>query len=109
VLYTAEAVEHAVATAYAAGERAEVLALLAGYARGATFPAPEVQLAILALAQLVPPGERRAAVAGGVQLANVDPRDVLAAAYWPDQVGAPHTREAVRQAYRQLGVRHPPA
>jgi hypothetical protein len=108
MVFTAEAVEHAVATAYPDGERAAVRTLLSGYVPYAAFPAPQVQLAILALGQLSPPGERLAAVASGVQLANLDPRDVLAAAQWPEQVGAPHTRAAVRRAYRQLGFPHPP-
>jgi len=104
---TPEVVEQAVAAAYPPDERAAVLALLGGYARGATFPAPEVQLAVLALAELGPPPDRAAAVAAGVRLANLDPREVLAAAYWPDQGGAPHTRADVRAAYRRLGVRPP--
>jgi hypothetical protein len=107
-VFTPEDVERAVATAYPPDDRAEVLALLGGYAHGASFPAPEVQMAVLALAQVGPPGDRVAAVAAGVRLANLDPRDVLAAAYWPDQVRAPHTRADVREAYRRLGVARPP-
>ena len=107
-MFTPEAVQQAVTTAYPEGERGGVRALLDAYAHGATFPAPEIQLAVLALAELGPAEERVAAVAAGVRVANLDPRDVLAAAYWPDQVGAPHTRAAVREAYHRLGVARPP-
>jgi hypothetical protein len=107
-MFTVEDVQQAINTAFPEEQRADVRAALDEYRHGEFFDSPRVCMAILALSQLLPSGERLRAVRESVAMANIDPRDVVVAAESPDQVGAPQSRQQMRAAYRALGVRRSP-
>lgn len=107
-MFTAEDVQLAIDRTFPEEHRAEVLAALGEYVHGYFLDVPRVSMAILAPCQLVPEEERLQFVRVSVQTANLDPRDVVAAAECPEHVGAPQTRQQMREAYLALGSRWAP-